>query len=180
LVSETYPPVAEGEPIRLIISGGQTKQIRIKSANSTIWEWTGRIFVPAKDDQCKKTIQLTDTRKPTLTIPATTSIVSDPTLTPVIPITKTPTPIVPFTKTYTPAIPFTKTYTPIIPPTKTYTPIVPPTKTYTPVIPPTKTYTPTPKNPKECQDGKDNDGDKLIDYPADPQCTGPTDNKESH
>lgn len=31
----------------------------------------------------------------------------------------------------------------------------------------------------ECSDGTDNDGDGLTDYPADPQCSGPTDNREA-
>jgi hypothetical protein len=30
----------------------------------------------------------------------------------------------------------------------------------------------------ECEDGIDNDGDGLIDFPADPGCTSPTDNSE--
>jgi hypothetical protein len=30
----------------------------------------------------------------------------------------------------------------------------------------------------QCSDGLDNDGDKKIDYPADPGCTSPTDNNE--
>ena len=30
----------------------------------------------------------------------------------------------------------------------------------------------------QCQDGIDNDGDTLIDYPADPGCTAPDDNSE--
>jgi len=31
----------------------------------------------------------------------------------------------------------------------------------------------------QCNDGIDNDGDTLIDYPADPGCTGPSDNDET-
>ncbi len=31
-----------------------------------------------------------------------------------------------------------------------------------------------------CSDGKDNDGDGKIDYPADPGCTGPADGDESN
>jgi hypothetical protein len=30
----------------------------------------------------------------------------------------------------------------------------------------------------QCSDGIDNDGDKKIDYPADPGCSSPTDNNE--
>jgi MYXO-CTERM domain-containing protein len=30
----------------------------------------------------------------------------------------------------------------------------------------------------QCEDGIDNDGDGLIDYPADPGCTSPTDDSE--
>ncbi len=30
----------------------------------------------------------------------------------------------------------------------------------------------------QCMDGRDNDGDGLIDYPADPDCTSPTDDNE--
>ncbi len=30
----------------------------------------------------------------------------------------------------------------------------------------------------QCKDRLDNDGDLLIDYPADPGCTSPTDNNE--
>ncbi len=36
---------------------------------------------------------------------------------------------------------------------------------------------PTPQ-PKQCDDGIDNDGDRLIDYPADPGCSSRTDNSE--
>jgi hypothetical protein len=32
--------------------------------------------------------------------------------------------------------------------------------------------------PPQCSDGKDNDGDKKIDYPADPGCVNPDDNDE--
>src|SRR5258706_1495406 len=32
--------------------------------------------------------------------------------------------------------------------------------------------------PSQCSDGIDNDGDGLIDYPADPGCSSPTDNSE--
>jgi len=31
---------------------------------------------------------------------------------------------------------------------------------------------------KLCQDGEDNDGDGLIDYPNDPGCSSPLDNSE--
>ena len=31
----------------------------------------------------------------------------------------------------------------------------------------------------QCEDGIDNDGDTLIDYPADPDCLSPSDNQES-
>lgn len=34
--------------------------------------------------------------------------------------------------------------------------------------------------PPVCSDGIDNDGDGKIDYPADPDCTDPSDNDESH
>ena len=33
--------------------------------------------------------------------------------------------------------------------------------------------------PPECSDSLDNDGDRLIDYPADPGCTGPDDDDET-
>ncbi len=33
--------------------------------------------------------------------------------------------------------------------------------------------------PAQCNDGADNDGDGLTDYPADPGCTGSTDNDET-
>ena len=35
----------------------------------------------------------------------------------------------------------------------------------------------TPK--RECSDGLDNDGDGLVDFPADPECASPTDNSEA-
>ncbi len=38
--------------------------------------------------------------------------------------------------------------------------------------------TPPPPSTYECNDGIDNDGDGYIDYPADPGCTGATDNTE--
>jgi hypothetical protein len=50
-----------------------------------------------------------------------------------------------------------------------------PQPTEPPAPEPTKTSAPPPTviipNPKECEDGIDNDGDTLIDYPNDPQCT---------
>jgi len=30
----------------------------------------------------------------------------------------------------------------------------------------------------QCQNGLDDDGDTLIDYPSDPDCTGPSDTSE--
>ncbi|MBY0328771.1 DUF11 domain-containing protein [Patescibacteria group bacterium] len=41
-----------------------------------------------------------------------------------------------------------------------------------PVTPPTQNY--------QCNDGIDNDGDRLVDYPSDPGCSSPTDNNESN
>ncbi len=35
------------------------------------------------------------------------------------------------------------------------------------------------KKPAQCSDGIDNDGDKLIDWPADPDCYGPRDDIEA-
>jgi hypothetical protein len=60
---------------------------------------------------------------------------------------------------------------------------VPPTATatFTPLPPtPTSTFTATPISPKVCSDGIDNDGDGLIDFPADPGCTDPKDPDESN
>ena len=37
---------------------------------------------------------------------------------------------------------------------------------------------PPPPPPPACQDGQDNDGDGLYDYPSDPGCSGYTDNDE--
>ena len=34
--------------------------------------------------------------------------------------------------------------------------------------------------PKQCNDGLDNDGDGLTDYPNDPGCTGNSDNNENN
>ena len=45
----------------------------------------------------------------------------------------------------------------------------------TPVPPPSDKDQP---KPAECSDGKDNDGDRLIDM-SDPQCRKPEDNSES-
>ncbi len=37
---------------------------------------------------------------------------------------------------------------------------------------------PLPTGTTQCSDGIDNDGDDLVDYPSDPQCTSPTDDSE--
>lgn len=34
-------------------------------------------------------------------------------------------------------------------------------------------------SPNQCEDGEDNDGDGLVDYPDDPGCTSPTDDSEA-
>lgn len=57
--------------------------------------------------------------------------------------------------------------------THTSTPI-PPTTTYT--LEPTSTYTTEPL--PQCSNGIDDDGDDLIDHPADPGCQNPNDNSE--
>ena len=84
-----------------------------------------------------------------------------------VPATATPTNTATSTST---AVPPTATFTPVyVPPTAT------PTSTNTIVAP---TATATPKS--QCSDGIDNDGDGKIDFPADPGCSGPGDNKEGN
>ena len=71
----------------------------------------------------------------------------------------------------------TVSYTPTGSVTVTPTTITPKPTTITPA--PT-TITPAPPSAKQCSDGIDNDGDNLVDYPADPQCTDANDNKEKN
>ena len=48
------------------------------------------------------------------------------------------------------------------------------------VVPPPSTAPPPPPPPAaQCSDGADNDGDTLIDHPADPECQSPNDDDES-
>lgn len=83
--------------------------------------------------------------------------------------TPSPTPTVTSTPTVTPTATATPTLTPTASPTVTPTPPVAIT-----VIP---TVAPTPITP-ECRDGRDNDGDGVADYPADPGCSNRDDTKE--
>jgi hypothetical protein len=58
-------------------------------------------------------------------------------------------------------------------PRATDTPL--PRATSTPKSPPP---TPINPNPRQCEDGKDNDRDGKTDYPSDPDCGSPTDDSE--
>jgi hypothetical protein len=49
---------------------------------------------------------------------------------------------------------------------------------YTPMI--TQLYGGGSSDDPACSDGRDNDGDQLIDYPNDPQCQNPADDSESN
>ena len=191
----------ENEPMLFKVDGGKSFTLTVKSFDDK--QLKRMISPPTTDRRCKKTedalagTPATSTVITTLTLTAATSIypttvtpTPSGTTTSISQTTTTPTP----SRTATSKSSSTTTPTPsrtattVAISTNTSTPSSTATtislKTATPTL--TETATPTPTstiipNPslKECEDGIDNDGDNLIDYPADPQCTSRKDNKES-
>jgi len=111
-----------------------------------------------------------------------TSLYPTPTFTP----TSTATP----TATSTPTATVTPTASPTDTPSPTGTAVTPapqptpivveatPTPVPLPTTAPTPTATPAVSNPAPCSNGKDDDGDSLTDYPADPGCESSSDLSE--
>ena len=155
---------SEVEPILIKIFGGETIKIQIWSYGSSYPDWEGSISIPSEDSTCFST----QTPLPTNTLSAT----------PPVGKTSTNKPPVISTKTRTPAVPLS-TSTSIVNPTKT--PFIPTVTNvpFTPTLIPGNTATPINPNPKECEDGIDNDGDGQIDYPNDPECSRPSDPHEN-
>jgi hypothetical protein len=167
------------QPLQLKIYGGDWFQATVQSYDGL--KWVGKIAVPLEDTYCQKIVPATFT--PTLTFTPT------PTPTP----TNTPPGVIEAstrapngnnnnqsTKTpYPPATNPPATNPPATNPPATNPPATDPPATNPPATDPPATNTPIIINPKECEDGVDNDGDQLIDL-ADPQCkkaSDPTEDK---
>ncbi len=74
----------------------------------------------------------------------------------------------------------TASATTLVPPTAAPTPTASPTASPTPEPPtPEPTPAPTPTPTPDCSDNIDNDGDNLVDWPADPGCSSTNDPFES-
>jgi hypothetical protein len=194
-----FPIEKDGETIRLKVYGGETVLVKIWSFGSTKPDWTGIVSVPPKDPYCagtpvpslSPTFTVTLTFMPTSTTTSMIGITNSPSKTPkrttnvpatatlTNPIKPSDTPEIHPSSTSLPEPSKTAasaTDTPVVIPSKT--PIFIPSDTPKPIVIPT--ITPFNANPKECEDGQDNDGDGLTDYPQDPDCDRPGDPHEDH
>ena len=176
----------ENEPMLFKVDGGKSFILTVKSFDDK--QLKRMISPPTTDRRCKKT---EDTLAGT---PATSTVITTLTLTAatsIYPTTVTPTPSATATSksSSTPTPTPSATATTVSTSTNTPTPsstattisltMATPTPSGTATPTPTSTVIPNP-NLKECEDGIDNDGDNLIDYPADPQCASSKDNKEKN
>ena len=187
-----YTILKKNSPVHIKVYGGDYFTAVIRSNDSRIW--SGTIGLPVEAEICKATptaIQIiTETISSTLPSTYTETITVAPTFTPTVgflltPLRNTREPKPDSTNITTP--PPNSTSTP--PPNSTSTPLPKPTSTPLPkptstllpkptsTNPPQLTSTPINPHPKECEDGKDNDNDGLIDM-QDPQCKRPSDPKE--
>jgi hypothetical protein len=200
----TIPNIQEGAVVRFTLQAGHSLTTTVKS-HSVDGNPTGLrdIRAPSADAKCDEptptgvpSATITNTPVPPSVPPPlatrtkrddpdpteTIIVISSPTDpgaipsdTPSTPVNKTNTPSIPVIKTNTPSTSIVKTNTPSTPIIKTNTPSTPAIKTDTPRV--RVTFTPLPPKFGECEDGRDNDGDKLIDL-ADPQCKSKNDNHE--
>lgn len=192
----------ENESMLFQVDGGKSFTLVVRSFDDK--QLKRIISAPTTDRKCKKTEDALGGTPTVSGTPATSTVATTLTLTAaanIFPTTVTPTPSGTTTSTSlttTTATPSgtatskssstttptpSRTATTVSTSTDTSTPSSTATtislKTATPTATPTPTSTIIPNpNLKECEDGIDNDGDNLIDYPADPQCTSSKDNKE--
>jgi hypothetical protein len=162
-------------PARIKVYGGDYFTAQVVSDDGR--DWTGKIELPAEDKFCQAapTSLFTDTPFPTNTEIVVVFATDTPRETsPQATNTHRPSRATPTVEVIHPA---TNTNT-VPPPQKTDTPEPPSQKTNTPEPPPPPTPTPIIPNPRACEDGVDNDEDKLIDFPADPDCKKASDPHE--
>ncbi len=188
--SGTYVLLADNDPLRVKVYGGDYFRVLARSAKNETW--IGTIRLPAEVDICRTGFA------PTLQ-PTATSITNTPepsateTIAPTSTWTAISTPTATLfqwtaTSTRRPRPDSTNTAV-IVQPTATPdprpsdTPRPQPTDTSPPMPRATDTPkrpapTPINPNPRQCEDGKDNDRDGNTDYPSDPDCGSPTDDSE--
>lgn len=179
-LSGPYTIMSNNSPVKIKVYGGDYFSTAVRSDIGEIW--SGTIGLPSDADVCKVTPtdieSITSTPEPM----NTEIVVIGPTLTlttnPIFyaTVTKTRRPVPANTSTSTLQI-FVVTNPPLTnTPQPQFTDIPRPTDTSRPQ--PTVIPTVINPNPRECEDGIDNDNDGDIDYPADSDCNKPSDSKE--
>jgi hypothetical protein len=189
--STTVPNIQAGYIVRFTLEAGHSLTTKVKS-NSVDGEPTGskEVRAPSTHPNCdgptptsSPSATSTSTPVPLALASRTKRVQMEATGTLLVLVTPTNTrgsasntPDSPVTKTNTPSSPPIKTNTPDSPPPITNTPNLPPTRTKTPFSPP-HTWTAVPPSFAECEDGRDNDGDEMVDL-QDEDCRGGNDNHE--
>jgi hypothetical protein len=187
--SGPYVLLVDNEPLPLKVYGGDYFRVQVRSAKGE--PWSGQIGLPVEVDICRSGFAPTPETTTTLVIntaapSATETIVPSSTFTPI----STPTPtLFQWTATNTrgprpdntnTTVPATATARPQ--PSDTPRPpeptVPPPTQPKATNIPKSPAPTPIIPNPRQCEDGKDNDRDGNTDYPSDPDCGSRSDDSE--